>query len=280
MGRPPPKDTNDTKGLIPLGPIPAQAPVAAFNHHQIESLLQTKGFECYHYKHASNPDRAEVHGPVNPNSQAAHRGYIYYEVRKLRVVPQSFRLEDRLAVQGVWGMGTALFNVTGEYIDGKGNDPAYIRNDDLIVLNPTITMMTDQLFQYNPTGPQKLLYRAKGVDYLADTENRYVEDRDFRVHDGMIFWIKGGLRPKKDAVLTIVYYITPIYIVKNIPHHLRLLPSNDVGHGALPREVKYAPQQVVAQISTLVEEKDLMNWFDLPPLPEYPDSGNVTGGSL
>jgi hypothetical protein len=278
--RPKIQDVNNTPGLIGLGPIPSQAPYAAFNLHQIENLLRTKGITCYHYKHAPNPDRAKKHSPANPNSQAAHRGFRFYSVRRLKVVPQQFKVEDRLNIQGIWGIGSVLFNVTGHYDDGSPDDIVYIRDFDLIVLHPSITMLTDQLIDYNPTGLQRLKYLVKGVDYLADKEREYAENRDFIVKDGFIQWLKGGKLPSKGAVLTCVYYITPIWIVKHMLHSLRLLPSNEMGHGALPRETRYAPQQLVARLSTIPEEEDLLDWAALPPLPEYADSDNVTGGSI
>ena len=104
MSRPPINDTNKTAGLVNLGPIYSKAPVAAFNVEQVFNLLETKGIQCFHYKHAPNPDRETLEMGVNVNNQAAHRGAIYYEVRELKTVPQSFKLEDRLTVQGLFGL--------------------------------------------------------------------------------------------------------------------------------------------------------------------------------
>lgn len=284
MTRPPIDDKNSKPGLVGIGPIPSRAPVAAFNIAGIEDLLQTKAFEAYHYRHAPNPDRASLHAPVDPNTQSAHRGVRYYSVRPLGVVPTSFKLEERLQVQGVWGMGTVIFNVTGQYNDDAPEKTVYIRERDLIVLNPTITMMTQQLFEFNPTGPQRLNYRVKGVDYLADDTNIYQEGRDFSLVNGEIVWTETGYKPRfvngQGAVLTCVYYMTPIYIVQNLPHSLRIIPSNSTGHGALPREAVYAPQLVIAKPSTIMEEQNLLGLYDLPPFPDYRASQNTTGGSV
>ena len=279
MPQPPINDINNNTGLIGIGPIPNQSPIASFQVDQIENLLRTKGILAYHYLHTPNPDREKVGGPVSPNTQAAaHRGYWYYKVRPFLLVPQAFKMEDRLMVQGIWGKGSVLMNVTGHYVDNEPNNIVYVRNRDLIVLNRTVTTMTEQLFEYNPTGPQRLNYKIHGVDFLADKNYVYTEGIDFVIKNEMIEWIE-GTRPAKDAVLTCVYYISPIYIVVGLPHSLRILPSNPQGHGAFPREAKYAPQQVVVQQSTIIEENNIMDWFDLPPFPEYSEGG-TTGGSI
>ena len=145
--------------------------------------------------------------------------------------------------------------------------------------------MTQQLFDYNPTGPQKLQYKVKSVDLLYDEERDYICDQDYRVtDDGMIEWIQGGQRPDfkngHGAVMSITYFFTPIYIISNQIHSLRVIPSNNLGHGALPRDATYAPQQFVALPSTLVEESEILDWMALPPLPDYSASKNTTGGSV
>ena len=184
--------------------------------------------------------------------------------------------------QGIWGAGTVLFNVTGSYIDGSPDNIVHIRQRDLIVLNHTITTLTEQTFQYNPTGPQRLNYKVRGVDRLFDRDRVYEEGRDFIVENGKIVWkkTKNTRYPQQGAVLSCVYYVTPIFIVQSLPHWLRIIPSNATGHAAQPRNAVYAPQLVVARMSTMAEEENLENWTDLPPFPDYPDSANTTGGSI
>lgn len=282
MSRPPLKDRNFKEGLIGLGPIPGQAPVASFNLDGIENLLETKCFEAIHYASALLPDQETLAGPVDPNTQGAQRGVFYYQARKLGIVPTQFKLEDRLTVQGLWGVGSALFNVTGNFLDGE-KDKAYVKNHDLIVL-PDVTVPVPEKVEYNPTGPLKLNYLVRGVDYLADTKQVYREDVDFGIRDGKIFWIQNGRKPTfangKGKILTVVYWATPIFIVQSLPHNLRLIPSNPQGHGAFPRDQVYAPQLLVVKPSTILEEKDLMDWTALPGYNDYPSSQNTTGGSV
>jgi len=288
MTRPPLIDINAIAGMVGLGPIPSQAPVAAFNPDQIESLLITKGINAIHYKHAPDPNRETVTGPVNPNTNAAAWGARFFTSRKLKAVPQNFALENRLNVQGIWGLHTVLLNISGYYFDDK-KETAYCRPGDLIVLDTDadgngITAEVDQLTEYNPTGPLKLNFRVEGVTYLADKERVYIEAQDFFIVNGKIQWHDKGAKPNfkdgKGAVLSVVYYTKPIYIVKNVPHSLRILPGNSTGNGALPREARYAPQLVVAQQSWIRSDNtELLDFSGLPSYPEYRNTKNVTGGA-
>jgi len=283
MTRPPLGDSNSKSGLVSLGPIPSQAPVAAFNMTLHESLLETKGFKCIHYRHALNPTKQEINSPVlNPNTQAASlRGFRYYDPRPLWQVPQQFKLEDKLTAIGIWAQGSVLMTVSGEYDDNLPEKNVQIRNRDLLVM-PSLTDIIADVFEYNPHGIQKLKHRVVGVDYLADTKRRYVQDRDFIIEDGGIKWID-GLKPDfiagQGSVLSCTYFYVPIFVVVDKPHSIRIIPANSTGHAALPRNAIYAPQQVVCRQSNLYDEENPLDFGDLPPYNSYDASANTMGGS-
>jgi len=282
-------DINSNTGLIGMGPIPGLAPVASFNIAAIENLLNTKGIKGLHYKSAPNPNRETLQGGVDPNDRAALWGFRYYEVHQIMTVPQQFSLENRLNVQGVWGLSTVLLNVKGHYIDGC-QELMFASPHDLVVLTETVegvgvTTEVKQLAEFNPTGPIQLQYRIETIGYLADKTRRYLEDQDFAIKDGKICWLPGGKRPEMSggnpAILSVVYYAKPIYIVQNVPHAIRILPSNSVGSGALPRKAGYAPQLMIAKQSWIRDDnQQLLDFNDLPEYPTYASSGNVTGGSF
>lgn len=278
MTRPTIIDVNSLQGLLGLGPIPSRAPVAAINPGLTESLVETKSIEAYHYRSMPNPQRETVIGPIDPGTQISNqRGFIYYKPRKMGVVPQNISLESKLQVQALYDVGRIVLNVTGHYFCGD-REHVQLRPYDIVVLNPTITTMTSQLFEYNPTGPQKLVHRVLGVDILVDTDLVvYNDGTDFCVSGGMIHWLKGK-RPKNGSVMSCVYYINPIYIVENVPHNLRITPGNSTGDGRLPREGVYAPQLVICKSSDTMQEADLVK-YDLFNLPSYGNTPNVTGGS-
>jgi len=280
--RPSINDINNSSGLVGIGPIPSEAPVASFNLDQIESLIKTKGIVAYHYKHALNPDKSTVELGTNINTQASVRGVRYYSVREFRVVPTSFKLDHQLQVKGLYDIHSTVLNVSGNYYDGE-KEHVYMRPRDLVVLNPTITVMVDQIVEYNPTGPLSLNYKVRGVDYLSSATREYKQDVDFTLINGKVVWADKGARPSfnngKGEVLSIVYWATPIYIIQMLPHVFRVLPDNEIGHGALPRSARYAPQLAIATQSHLRDENDLLDFTGIPDYPTYANSDNVTGGS-
>jgi hypothetical protein len=283
MARPPLKDKNSASGLVGLGNIPGLSPVASFNIDQINNLLDTKGFRAWHYRHCLNPIQETLSGPVDPSKQSGFEAVIYYSVREVKIVPQQFRVEEALTVQGIWGQGTTMFNVSGKYMDGN-KENVHVSERDLIVFDSEMTDLVRQKFEFNPTGPQKLHYKALGVEFLRDSRgNVYTEGSDFVLSDGQIVWLKEGRMPDfkngKGEILSIVYWYNPVYIVVSRPHSLRVLPSNKSGNGAIPRDKTYAPQLLIVRPSTLYKENDILGFSDLPPIPAYSDSNNTTGGS-
>lgn len=275
MSKKPLQDTNDNVGLVPLGPIPGQAPVASFNIEGVHNLLETKGFKGIHYRHAYSTDLNDLSAPADPNNPSSVRGLVYYRPKVLYHVPQSMRLEEALQIQGVFKNGSAIFNLSGRYEDGEEVN-ASIR--DLIIF-PTLNVLGRERIEYNPDC-QKLKRRVNSVDYLIDSDNcEYIQGRDFVVTDkGLIKWTDSGKRPfdstKGKNVLSCVYYYTPIYVIISMPHAVRVIPSNDIGHGALPRDAKYAPQLVVARESVAEQELAISDnkvpfIIDFEDLPSY-----------
>lgn len=288
MPRPIYDDENTEQGLINLGSLPGQSPVAAFNPEATESLIKTKGITALHYKHAPNPDRETLAGGVNPNNNAAKFGSRYYSVRQMKLVAQQFKLEDRLNTQGIFGMSSVLLNVAGHYDDGD-KDHVFCRPLDVIVIQSdmngsSITTLTEQMSEFNPNGPIKLNFRCEGVDYLASKDRTYTDGEDFIVEDGKIRWLVGGAKPSfkdgKGEILSVVYWIKPVYIVQSVPHAIRITPGNSTGNAAYPRQPHYAPQLVVAkQAQFRVDSDELPDFSDLPAYNIYRDGGNTTGGS-
>jgi len=289
LARPNLNSINSTTGLVPVQYLLSQAPTAAFNEAGVANLIATKGFSGYHYMSAPNPDRNAFGAPPNPNTQASYSGRIYFDVRPLTIIPTQIKLEERLQVQGIYDVYSLVLNVSGQYTDTRPNsdNQVYLKHNDLIVPDFGITILAEQLLEYNPTGPQRLNFNTVGVQYLADNIYIYEQDTDFIVQNGMICWLDSGTKPKfadgKGAVLSCVYYTNPIFAVQALPHALRILPSNSAGSGALPREAVYAPQLVIVKNLTSANinpfDGSLLNAKQAPNLPAYPTGGNVTGGS-
>lgn len=289
MARPVLNDINTTAGLLAIGYIPNKAPVASLNAAGLESLIQTKGFKAIHVLSAPLPDRHSFGAPPNPSTQGAYAGRMYYDSRPLQIVPSSIKLEERLQVQGIYDVYSIIINVAGQYSDTRRgqSDQVYIKHNDLIIPDFGVTVLAEQLFEYNATGTQRLNFSVVGVQYLADGDFVYEQDTDFIVKDGNIVWLPSGVKPKvngdQGAVLTCVYYTSPIFCVQALPHTLRIIPSNSSGSGAQPREATYAPQLIIAKNLTAANinpfDGNLLNEKQSPNLPGY-QSGSTTGGSF
>jgi hypothetical protein len=264
-------DRNSRKGLIGLGPIPKKAPVAAFNVDQIHDLLRTKGFLAFHCRHALNPKRNALNAGMDLSEKGAERPFIFYDIRPILMVGQDFSVRDTLTAMGLYGTGTSMFSVAGEYLDGS-QERVFIRINDIIILNPTMTELFEQNFEYKGEKETSLMYRARAVDYMLTARGtRLNEGLDFHItSEGKIQWVESTDKPKVGEVVSIVYYYQPIFIVRALPHNIRLLPSNNLGSGNMPRDVKYAPQLVLCDYSTVRDgPENSIDFFNLPELQNW-----------
>ena len=264
-------DTNKRKGLIGLGPIPKKAPVAAFNVDQVQDLLRTKGFLAFHCRHALNPKRTSLQAGMDLSEKGNERPFLYYDIRPILMVGQDFSVRDTLTAMGLYGTGTSMFSVAGEYLDGS-QERVFVRINDIIILNPSMTELFEQNFEYNGEKETSLMYRARAVDYMLTARGtRLTEGIDFYCTiEGKIQWVESTDKPKIGEVVSIVYYYQPVFIVRALPHNIRLLPSNDLGSGNMPRNVKYAPQLVLCDYSTVRDgPEDSIDFFNLPELQNW-----------
>lgn len=260
-------DTNNRLGHPALGPIPSLAPNAAFNLNQIEDLLKNKGILAFHVKHALDY-RTESTTLGLDLSNDVSRPFVYYDIRPLLVIPQQFNLNETLSIVGLNQMGTTVMNVTGHYLDNP-EERVFLRPKDLIILNPTITDLYSQLFTFENTTLVRLRYRVRSVDYMACRSRGRLElGRDFEITElGEIQFL--GKWPELNEVVSIVYEKQQIYVVNSIPHLLRILPENNIGHAAIPRKARYAPQLIFVDRSTTVDTKDSIDFFNLPEIVNY-----------
>ena len=254
-----------------LGPLPKKAPVAAFNMDQIHDLLRTKGFLAFHCRHALNPKRKSLQAGMDISETGSERPFLFYDIRPILMVGQDFSVRDTLTAMGLYGTGTAMFNVAGEYLDGS-QERVFVRVNDLIILNPSMTELFEQNFEYKGEEETSLMYRVRAVDYMLTARGtRLIEGMDFHITpEGKIHWTETTDKPKLNEVVSIVYYYQPIFIVRALPHNIRLLPSNNMGSGNMPRDIKYAPQLVLCDYSTVRDgPENSIDFFNLPELQNW-----------
>jgi hypothetical protein len=256
-------DVNQATGLQGLGPLPGKAPVAAFNLDAVENLLRTKGILAFHARHALSYSRETVEAGRDLSESAQERSFDYYDIRPILVVPQSFNFNDTMTLMSLHASGTVVLNVTGQYLDTDSPARVLVRPRDLILLNPEMTSMHEELFTYKGQSELLLHHRIKRVDYLACTsQDRMEQDVDFMVSSsGAIQFISGMKVPKVGEVVSAVYEYAPIFVVRAVPHAIRVLPSNSSGHGSSPRTAMYGPQYVIADLSAVRDDEYSVNWW-------------------
>lgn len=262
------KDSNNTPGLSGIGNLLGKSPVASFNLDGIQNLIDTKGFLGFHFKSAINPNRNNTTAGLDPTNE---NGYsrLFYEVRPVRLVPQNMNLTDVLSRVGLAVQGTALLNLSSQYLDSP-DERVHAKTGDLIVLNPTFTEIYDQLLEQPEGNLLSLHYPAREVDYITTASTVFEESVDFVITpEGRIQWQSGGRKPKTGEVVSIVYAASPIYIVNRVEHSLRILPSNPSGSGAATRQARYAPQMLLANLSNVRSEKPSFDPFTLPIVAEW-----------
>jgi hypothetical protein len=248
-------DHNSRTGLIGIGAIPPLSPVAAFNPAQIENLLRTKGILAFHARHAPHWDTQTLQAGANMARDDIEHPNAYYDVRPILMVPQQLSFNDTLTQINLNGTGTAVFNITGEYIDEQGGR-VYARTGDLIIPNPTLTDLYAEREVFRGESPWRMHYRINSVDYMACKScDRLEQDVDFTIDtNGAIIFVTGMKTPKIGEVVSMVYYTTPIYTVQHIPHSLRILPGNASGDGRGTRTAYYGPQLAIVQRSMIRAE--------------------------
>lgn len=260
-------DVNTTPGLTGIGNLLGKSPVAAFNLDGIENLINTKGFLGFHFKSAINPDRNTSTAGLNPNDNGYSK--VFYECRPIRLIATNMSLTDLLNRIGLSIQGTAVLNLNSKYLDSD-TDRVHVKTGDLILLNPTITEVYDQLIDYSGEETFRLHFPVREIDFLASSKETYQSGVDFvPTSDGAIEWLKGARRPTKGDVLSVVYTCSPTFVVNRVEHSLRILPQNSQGSGSAPRRGAYFPQLVLANLSNVRNEAPSFDPFSLKIIQDW-----------
>lgn len=253
-------------GFHPFGPF---APAGIFSTDVHDNLVKTKGFKAIHWRHALNPNRTSLEGGVDLSDQSDVSAMNVYDPREFYVAIQQLGWQDQAIVQGIHGsLNISSVNYT-TYYEGSCTERVFLRKYDVVMINSGHTVMVGQLFEYKPAGPQRLKFPVLEVDYLSDGQkNRYEQNIDFIVKDGMIEWI-GSKRPLWDAskgrgaVLSINYWTRPYFSVVETPRVMREVFTNPTGDASQPSSGTYISGSAVLKAI----------WLDTAfrdDLPEWP----------
>lgn len=243
--------------IYPLSPtsmpsmMPVNIPDVSLKGISFDQLLQNRGIRFIHRRASPCPNmRTIFDNSHEPNCQICDgQGIMYYAEKEIFGVFYSNSLEKNFEMQGIWEIGTAFVTVPTEYSDGK---QAEFNTFDQLVI-PDFTVRMWELKEYKPTSNnrQRLRYKAYNTDYVGYAENGVIVellvDVDFKITDGEIEWINGGLaydaENDRGKVFVIQYYANPVY---NILQHMRELRiSQEYINGQ--KVAKRLPQQLLCK---------------------------------
>ena len=260
-------DKNKTKGL-PLPAAPRTVGIPAFNMDSIARLLDSKGILAFHVKHALNPHRQNL---ITGEELTKNKDtFLYYDIRPIRVVPQSMNGETMLMQYSIDQLfETIMLNVGGYYLDNvKEKERVLVRPNDLFIFNPTITIGSQDLIEVKNERIIKLKHYVNDVDYMIDQDKRVYTLSDFDIIDGKLYFNE----TLNNRILSVVYTHPLIYNVQSLPHYIRILQANDEGIGGKTRNAEYAPQMMFCKHITLDNfGDDVYDWFRNEPVINYKD---------
>ena len=220
--------------VYPLSPtsspsmMPLHIPDVSLKGISFDQLLQNRGIRFIHRRASPCPNmRTIFDGSHEPNCPICDgQGILYYAEQEIWGVFYSNSLEKSFETQGVWEVGTAFVTLPTEYDDGK---QAEFNTFDQLVI-PDFTVRMWELKEYKPTSnnQQQLRYKAFNVDFIGYADNNVliplVLDVDYKITDGNIEWLAGGLdydsTNDRGKVYVIQYYANPVY---NVLQHMREL---------------------------------------------------------
>lgn len=253
-------------GIQPYGPA---VPGGIFSADAHDNLVRSKGFKAVHWRHALVATRETPQAGVFLDEPTDIPGYNLYDPRPFYIAVQQLNWQDQYIIQGVHGShAISTVNYTTYYeADNSEKERVYLRKNDIITIDNEVTVLTQELFEYKPNGPQRLKFPILEIDYLVDgRNNRYEQGIDFEIVNHMIQWTKN--KPSWDSgkgrgeTLSVVYWTKPYFSVLATPRVFRTVFSNETGNDSHPSFPTFVAGSAVLK----------MLWIDSTgiDLPEWP----------
>jgi hypothetical protein len=220
-----------------------RADSAAENFH-----ISNMGIKFLHFACLPDPIHDQLQGDVRHSfdhssqqqfetSDKFHRenNFIFFPKGIVWGVFTSNSKDQRNIMAGLYAESGASLTLNRFYED-SGNKVKISENDKLIPLElPTEFFSVNwQKFTHNPTGIDRLQFKADEIEFLIDSDGvQYFPNLDYSLHKGSIKWIDGGNRPGlnlitgQGKVCAVRYLYKPLYYVKTVVHDIRVKPSID-----------------------------------------------------
>jgi hypothetical protein len=205
---------------VPLASNDWQAFGAQLDPKLILQQVETMGYNVLWRRALVCPNRMveRTHHDLNC-TVCDGTGFLYDEGTEQKMLVSSVSLRQAYQSQGRIDLGTAMLTAKPEVA---------LSWWDKVTLRETTISFTE-VVQHTPGAPDKLKYRIidteekRGVWRLVRNDGTpYTLDTDFSVDaDGRLIWtIEPGA-----CFFSIGYFIRPTYIVLDVNHHARTLPS-------------------------------------------------------
>jgi hypothetical protein len=239
--------------------FPMTLPDPSIRGDTFDQQLQNRGVRFIHKRSAPCPNMRSLdddsHDPNCPHCDNSK--ILYYRQQEIVGVFYGNSLERLFEYQGVWEIGTAVITLPTEYADGSGQ--ADFNTFDQLVM-PDFEARTWELKEYEPRvgGKQRLRYPIISIDYISTVQNGTLKvfeaGEDYNIVDGEIEWV-AGKEPnynnvtERGDVLTISYYINPVYTVLQSMRELRITQEFQEDG---TKQARRLPQQVLVKRDFLV----------------------------
>lgn len=160
-------------------------------------------------------------------------GFIYFRKEIVYGIFQSNSKDLKYLTAGLYTDSGAMVTVD-RYYKATGEKVEISENDKLVPCELPSEFFTtiSHKFDHNPTGIDRLQFRAINVSHLIDSQGIiYIQGEDFNLRQGCIEWINGKNRPGidpisgKGRVCGVRYTYRPFFYIKLVVHDIRIKPS-------------------------------------------------------
>ena len=211
-------------------------------------FIANTGIHFWHYQCVSDPLHMLQSGDIRTSydtenqqqfedTDRFHRenGFIYFKRGKVLGIFQNNHKNSNRLSGGLYTSAGASMTLNRYYIDSEEKIEV-CENDKLVPCELIEEFWTTntQRFDHNPTGIDRLQFRACKINYLIDSAGIiYNQGVDFNLEKGCIAWVNGANRPGidpltgKGRVCGIRYIYKPFYYVSQILHDIRIKPAMD-----------------------------------------------------
>ena len=186
------------------------------------------------------------------NCKLCHSGFLYFDLQPTQMLVQALGVSQQYFAYGRFDSGKAQITAYPEFKisfwDRITLTQARARQSELVVRQ----RHGADRFKFNPVCIERITWAIGEQSFEIATDDDVAID----LTTGEVSWLTSH-RPGADTYYSVVYFYRPVYIVMDVPHHVRdqkipTLEGEDVSYEF--------PVQVIAQLDAFVRNEGL----DLP----------------